>query len=352
MTRAGSERLPSKDSSVPARRAMMSHSRLPVLDGLRAVSIILVLAAHMTPLGPKWLRLNETAGAMGMSLFFALSGFLIVSGLRSNPNVTEFLIRRFTRIVPLAYAYVIIVFAVMKFQPAALIWTASFVVNYMPQYLNSYNAHFWSLCVEMQFYFSIAFALAIFGKRGLSAVWPACFAITALRIFGHEYAAIQTHFRADEILIGGCLAMLYRPQWRTSARSGSIVVMLLVFFWFAASNPFFGWCQYFRAYATAGLVAALLRNQDGRCATVLSSSLLRYVATISYALYIIHPLTVAGWLNEGGPLQRYLVKRPISFLMTFFAAHFSTFYWERYWLQAGKQWIAHRRLRRAQAGAW
>ena len=48
--------------------------RLPVLDGLRAIRILLVLAAHMLPLGPKLLQLNHTAGVMGMSLFFALIG--------------------------------------------------------------------------------------------------------------------------------------------------------------------------------------------------------------------------------------------------------------------------------------
>ena len=48
---------------------MRSNDRLTVLDGLRAISIVLVLATHMLPLGPKSLRLNETAGAMGMSLF-------------------------------------------------------------------------------------------------------------------------------------------------------------------------------------------------------------------------------------------------------------------------------------------
>jgi hypothetical protein len=37
--------------------------------------------------------------------------------------------------------------------------------------------------------------------------------------------------------------------------------------------------------------------------------------------------------------------------MTFAAAHISTFYWERPWLQAGRQWIKQRRMRRAQAAA-
>ena len=77
---------------------MSSAERLPALDGLRATSILLVLACHMLPLGPKVLQLNGAAGAMGMSLFFALSGFLIISVLKNNADVPEFLIRRLTSI--------------------------------------------------------------------------------------------------------------------------------------------------------------------------------------------------------------------------------------------------------------
>ena len=94
-----------------------SEHNLPVLDGLRAISILLVLACHLLPLGPKTLRLNETAGAMGMSLFFALSGFLIASGLIKNPSVHEFLARRLARILPLAYVYTAIVFLGFHLRP-------------------------------------------------------------------------------------------------------------------------------------------------------------------------------------------------------------------------------------------
>src|ERR1700682_3044087 len=96
---------------------MRSEDKFPVLDGLRAISILLVLACHLLPLGPKALRLNETAGAMGMSLFFALSGFLITSGLLRNSSIHEFLVRRLARILPLAYAYTLVVFLVFSFEP-------------------------------------------------------------------------------------------------------------------------------------------------------------------------------------------------------------------------------------------
>jgi peptidoglycan/LPS O-acetylase OafA/YrhL len=70
---------------------------------------------------------------------------------------------------------------------------------------------------------------------------------------------------------------------------------------------------------------------------------MRYVANISYALYVIHPLTAYGWMNEGSVLIKYLLKRPISLVLTFTLAHLSTFYWERPWQLAVKGWIQKRR---------
>ncbi len=139
---------------------MNSADKLPALDGLRAISILLVLATHMLPVGPKVLRLNETTGAMGMSLFFALSGFLITSTLLRNADVTEFMIKRLARIIPLAYAYILFGIAVMGFGLTEGLWTATFLVNYLHQYLGHFS-HFWSLCVELQFYIAIAFAVLI-----------------------------------------------------------------------------------------------------------------------------------------------------------------------------------------------
>lgn len=76
---------------------------------------------------------------------------------------------------------------------------------------------------------------------------------------------------------------------------------------------------------------------------------MRYIAAVSYALYVVHPLTMHGWFNQGSIVERYLLKRPISIVMTFAMAHFSTFYWENYWMQAGKRYIQARRARLAEA---
>jgi hypothetical protein len=84
---------------------MQGESRLPVLDGWRGLSIVLVLAAHLLPLGPTGLDLNAAVAAAGMALFFTLSGFLITGFLLRNDNVDEFLISRLARIVPLAWLF-------------------------------------------------------------------------------------------------------------------------------------------------------------------------------------------------------------------------------------------------------
>lgn len=189
-----------------------SDHNLPVLDGLRAMSILLVLACHLLPLGPKALRLNETAGAMGMSLFFALSGFLITSGLMKNASVSEFFVRRLARILPLAYTYTAIVFLIFTFQPQKLLWTNLYTVNYMTQFLDTnWSAHLWSLCVEVQFYMAIGLVVLIFMKRGLWLVWPACLVITFLRVRAGAsgYISIVTHQRVDEILSGACVATIF-----------------------------------------------------------------------------------------------------------------------------------------------
>jgi peptidoglycan/LPS O-acetylase OafA/YrhL len=323
------------------------HDKFPILDGLRAISILLVLACHLLPLGPKVLRLNETAGAMGMSLFFALSGYLITSGLIRNPNIQEFLARRLSRILPLAYAYTFIVFLLLSFDPNSLLWTDLFMVNYLTQYLNDWNGHFWSLCVEMHFYLVIAVVVLTFGRKGLWMVWPACLAITLLRVNAGAYLEIKTHLRVDEILSGACVATLYSNRLtsnnRLTSRVFAAIMIVAALLWAISAWPSAGAFQYFRPYATALLLLTSLHYGATRPQTLLASRPLRYIATISYALYVIHPATAHGWMNEGSTMTRYLLKRPISFALTFILAHLSTFYWESRWQSAARQWVQWRR---------
>ena len=320
---------------------------LPALDGLRAISIACVLAAHLLPLGPKDLRLNEAAGAMGMSLFFALSGFLILRALHSD-GIVPFAVKRMARILPLAALFCLAAFLLFSQSPAQLLAGLGFVLNYMPGLMIPQTEHLWSLCVEVHFYLFAA-ALAACGRRMLALVWPCCLAVTALRMSQGAQISILTHLRIDEILAGACVASALQLSNRTipARRGGPLraqaVWSAAALVWFAAAHPAGGALQYLRPYSAALLLAASLALPAGcRLSRLLGSRQLSHVAAISYALYVLHPLTARGWWDAGSLSERYGIKRPLGFALTLAAAHLSTYHWERWWIAAARRALARR----------
>jgi peptidoglycan/LPS O-acetylase OafA/YrhL len=325
---------------------MTGASRIPVLDGWRGISILCVLAGHMLPLGPKFLELNEVVAATGMSLFFILSGFLITSILARKADIVSFAIHRVCRIVPLAWAYLIVVLCFSAAPLRGWIANLGFFANLPPFYLEYTNEHFWSLGVEMQFYAAIGFVVLLFGSRGLWLIPILCSTVTALRVVEHAEISIVTWLRLDEILAGGCLALLYvrgllMPQ-------GPIITTIAALLLLAASHPAFGWLNYLRPYFAAAAVGSTLGTANIWFRNTLTSRPLVYLAEISFALYVIHPLTASGWFNQGTALVRYS-KRPLSFALSFLFAHLSTRYYEQRWIALGHRLSAHRPLPLASA---
>jgi peptidoglycan/LPS O-acetylase OafA/YrhL len=315
--------------------------RLPVLDGWRGISILCVLAGHMLPLGPKFLQLNLAIATTGMSLFFILSGFLIVSMLVHNDNVACFLVRRVCRIVPLAWSFLIVV---LLFDGASWeAWRANllFYANLPPFYLNYVNGHFWSLCVEMQFYLAIALAVGVAGRRALVLVPLLCATVTAARVAYGEPISIITWFRVDDILAGGCLALALGLPRIVKAASNlpALAPFLLLPLLLASCHPATGVLNYGRPYFAALLIGSTIVRSQNPLQQLLCGRMLSYLAQISFALYVIHPLTFSGWMGTGDITVRY-TKRIGSFLLAFLFAHLSTFYFEKYWIQFGHRLAA------------
>lgn len=140
---------------------------IPGLDGLRAIAFLLVFALHTDYLQMGW---------VGVSLFFVLSGFLITGilldmkqGFSSREYFLKFYGRRFLRIFPLYYFYLILIVLLttwlisIPYRPRYMqivldqIWYAVFYVYDFffgtAAFQKSYFLdHLWSLSVEEQFY--------------------------------------------------------------------------------------------------------------------------------------------------------------------------------------------------------
>lgn len=269
------------------------ESRLGPLDGWRGLSILLVLAAHLLPLGPKQLELNASAGVLGMVLFFTLSGFLITSTLLNNDSIVEFLIRRIVRIVPLAWLCAAIILYATNADTATYLANFLFYANWPPMWLANGTGHFWSLCVEMQFYLWIALLVIFFRRHWIYLIPIACISITLYRIAHGAHAHINTYYRADEILAGGVLALIYNkklifPPIKLITRQASQAILLLLLI--ISCHPKTGPLNYLRPYFAIALVAGSIFNAAQLTARLLNNKNLFYIASISYALYVVHPL--------------------------------------------------------------
>lgn len=158
---------------------------IPSLDGLRAFSIALVVLAHaqQTRGFPAWISSNLTGrGALGVHVFFVISGFLITTLLLEERAKTGgislklFYARRALRIFPPYYCFLLAAAAgtwIGRLHVPArnLLMAATYTTNYLSTGINWVTVHTWSLSVEEQFY--LVWPLTILWAGSRRAFWIA-----------------------------------------------------------------------------------------------------------------------------------------------------------------------------------
>lgn len=229
----------------PAQYAARLPGRIPSLDGLRAISILLVVVGHaISPKAfPALFTLFGHLGNYGVRIFFLISGFLITTLLLKEYDKTghvslkNFYIRRSLRIFPAFYLYVITivilsVLGMVMLYKGDLLHTLTYTMNYHMKrswYLN----HIWSLSVEEQFYLLWPAVILLTRPRTALrvALWVILLApvirLVMAFVFDASPTALMRHFQAvSDALATGCLLAgfynwLGRQEWymRFSAKS-------------------------------------------------------------------------------------------------------------------------------------
>jgi peptidoglycan/LPS O-acetylase OafA/YrhL len=300
-----------------------SSGRLPSLDGLRAISILLVLIGH----GSATLRFHPGAatilgyigaGRLGVSTFFVISGFLITTLLAHEQRSTEtinlknFYIRRAFRIFPAFYVYWLVALSLtllgfIHLPRIELISSAIYVWNYVPRKIdNWFLGHTWSLSVEEQFYLLWPLILKVSGpKRGK---WMALLVIVLapfLRVASYflfppvrPLIGMMLPTRADSLMIGSLLALLAQDKAQME-----LLARAVRSWWIPAATVCFVaidtvLCERFRgAYllpfgfsaqnlVLVVLVAHVVFYDKTRLGRVLNNSVVVHVGAISYSLYL------------------------------------------------------------------
>jgi peptidoglycan/LPS O-acetylase OafA/YrhL len=341
---------PSTDVRLAAPAAVVAlGGRIPVLDGLRGIAILLVMVYHVWLFGTafgqtRWERLYAHAagvGWVGVDLFFVLSGFLITGILydsRHNPHYYRvFYARRTVRIFPLYYAFLALFCGIVpfvlrllhhpEFAPSYDTTTVKlFVWSYT---LNWYEGlkgfsivsrslmHFWSLSVEEQFYFVWPFlVLTLTRRRLMGFCWGLialafAFRVALLRLELPDAAYVWTFSRADSLAIGAMVALAARnpldwkmivkwaPRLTLPALCGTAILLALedLRSRFMSEQFFLSSLKYSLVGLLFGgcLAMAVCARQESLTHRSLNSPFLRFFGKYSYGLYIFHqPLIIVG----------------------------------------------------------
>jgi peptidoglycan/LPS O-acetylase OafA/YrhL len=350
-----------------------SLHRIPSLDGLRALSIFLVLALHTLqrfslnhhiPFG--WYALFS--GANGVFIFFEISGFLITSLLlqehakRGSISLSGFYLRRAFRILPPLYLYIGVI-ALLGLAGKIVLTRIDLVSSLF--FFHNFSAtdqmwsleHLWSISIEEQFYlfwpFLLVFCLRRPGHAGrvAASILPIAIILISpvLRLLLVRSANPAMHhagvnfFKFDFIMFGCLVALLqHTPRFEAIYRA-------LTRLWWLAPAVIVGcsvvsarYQNYFDlplGFTLNGAAIAIFllwstRNADSAVGRILNWKPIAQIGVLSYSIYLWQTLFlhenniqvfgswvgVAGWISTFpgnwiailivACLSYYLVEQP------------------------------------------
>jgi peptidoglycan/LPS O-acetylase OafA/YrhL len=285
-------------------------SRNQSLDVLRGAAILLVLFDHYANVDRSFTKL----GAIGVDLFFVLSGFLI-SGLlffelrkTGAIRMGRFLLRRGLKIYPAFYVFLFFTSPIVNRMLPSFKWRLADEVFFLQPYRNHIWEHTWSLGVEEHFYLLLpVFLLVLTLARRLHFIPWIALALVFLCSMGRvltAYAPSNTHLRIDELFDGVSLGYLlhYRSsvfQSIAGRRWLLPVGLLLLVPWFAGDVERIGGIQSLRITSAALGFSAIVWWSQG---VVLRNRIVELIGRHSYSIYLWH-MPIALFWNIVSPMN-------------------------------------------------
>jgi peptidoglycan/LPS O-acetylase OafA/YrhL len=288
--------------------------RIPQLDGLRGLAILMVFLYHAFSIPLLW---------SGVDLFFVLSGYLITGillrlkpirgpgGLRASGKAWRtFYARRVRRILPPYLCFVIVIAAVYSIRWGEVWYFYAFFganyANLLHRVPLPAMVPLWSLAVEEQFY--LVWPLVVFCVSTTTLKRIAIFVIVAAPAFriiftllgaSHDAIYYMAPFRVDTLAWGAFIA-LQGNAWvvarralalRVAVIAASILSVLSISasFRLTANSLSFNALGYsLVALGFAAMLVFALATHKGFIHSVLTAKTLRYLGLISYTFYLYH----------------------------------------------------------------
>jgi peptidoglycan/LPS O-acetylase OafA/YrhL len=318
-------------------RQPLVAGRIPELDGLRGIAILIVVVWHygicqllQFPVMGTLLKTPLGLGWSGVDLFFVLSGFLIGGILidhRGSPSFFKtFYIRRSCRILPI-YFLMVGILAVVVFlgmdtaprlkwlfaKPHPLLSYATFTQTAPMVGTAEFGPHWlavsWSLAIEEHFYLVLPLLICFCRPQSLPYLLGGLILLApVLRVFFNLILSEYSHAafllmpcRADSLALGALAAWAVRKpafagslranakglHWILSVFAAGVVVLGITGRKFSSPiMSLFGYSWLAGFYCLLLLIS--LHHPVGWIARICRLRALQWVGVISYGIYLFH----------------------------------------------------------------
>lgn len=344
---------------------------LPTLDGWRAISILLVIWYHgalfhfgefSTNFDPLFFY-RFYIGHFGVKIFFAISGFLICNRILyefknyGEFNIRDFYIKRFFRIIPPYYFFIIFMFILNFISPFGfnlkeLLHSILFTRIYLTEEMSWYSGHFWSLGVEEHFYIILSILFFIF-KRDKTIfsliVWVVIIVAWNMISFrlmhipevfwwkNHLFVFSQMHY-----MIYGCIfAYFYQSGFRFGKWAHNIQPIFLILF-IPAIYFFYPLKNFILPIYISFMIYLTATYENKVSHFLLENVAAKFIGKISYSLYLWQQLVLINREESRIDILGGLQDFPINLIAIFIAAYASHKLIEIPFIKMGRRKISHK----------
>ena len=267
----------------------------PNLDFLRALAVLLVLAAHVAGYTIHTNRITFALGQLGVMLFFVHTSLVLMLSLERQPLTGAALLRAFylqraCRIYPLCTVMLLAIYLFMDapWTPFELLANLLLVQNLV--YARYMSTVLWSLCLEVQMYLALPLLFLCFRRRPLRWLLALWLLSVPLAMLQPLLSARLNVFEFAPCFLAGVLAWRLQGRQWLPAWLWPLLLALASAAFVAYAEPRANNYGRWAVCLALGLAIPWLRE----LATPRLNRACQFVARYSYGIYLFHPLLL--WL--------------------------------------------------------